>query len=142
MAILDMPEDTEVAVLEMGMNHFREIAYLSGIAHPDVAVIINIGTAHMEFLGTQQGIRQAKLEILEGMTPQGMLLLNGDDTMLRYLDVMPKQRITYFGKSEGCNVRALDVSQSEGTLHFQVEAGRLTFPVDMKLEGELHRLHW
>ena len=136
MAILDMPEDTEVAVLEMGMNHFREIAYLSRIAHPDVAVIINVGTAHIEFLGTQQGIRQAKLEILEGMTPQGMLLLNGDDTMLRYLDVMPKQRITYFGKSEGCNVRALDVSQSEGTLHFQVEAGRLTFPVDMKLEGE------
>lgn len=136
MAILDMPESTEVAVLEMGMNHFREIAYLSGIAHPDVAVIINVGTAHIEFLGTQQGIRQAKLEILEGMTPQGMLLLNGDDTMLRYLDVMPKQRITYFGKSEGCNVRALDVSQSEGTLHFQVEAGRLTFPVDMKLEGE------
>lgn len=136
MAILDMPESTEVAVLEMGMNHFREIAYLSCIAHPDVAVIINVGTAHIEFLGTQQGIRQAKLEILEGMTPQGMLLLNGDDTMLRYLDVMPKQRITYFGKSEGCNVRALDVSQSEGTLHFQVEAGRLTFPVDMKLEGE------
>ena len=136
MAILDMPEDTEVAVLEMGMNHFREIAYLSCIAHPDVAVIINIGTAHMEFLGTQQGIRQAKLEILEGMTPQGMLLLNGDDTMLRYLDVMPKQRITYFGKSEGCDIRALGVSQQDGVLNFCVQAGRLTFPVEMKLEGE------
>ena len=136
MAILGMPEDTEVAVLEMGMNHFREIAYLSGIAYPDVAVIINIGTMHIEFLGTQQGIRQAKLEILEGMTPQGMLLLNGDDTMLRYLDMVPKQRITYFGKSEGCDVRALDVSQSEGTLRFTVEAGRLTFPVEMQLEGE------
>ena len=136
MAILAMGEDTQVAVLEMGMNHFREIAYLSGIAHPDVAVIINIGTMHIEFLGTQQGIRQAKLEILEGMTPQGMLLLNGDDTMLRYLDMVPKQRITYFGKSEGCDVRALDVSQSEGTLRFTVEAGRLTFPVEMQLEGE------
>ena len=136
MAILDMPENTEVAVLEMGMNHFREIAYLSGIAHPDVAVIINVGTAHIEFLGTQQGIRQAKLEILEGMTPQGMLLLNGDDTMLRCLDMVPKQRITYFGASEGCDVRALDVSQSEGVLRFRVEAGRLTFPVEMRLEGE------
>ena len=136
MAILDMPEDTEVAVLEMGMNHFREIAYLSCIAHPDVAVIINVGTAHIEFLGTQQGIRQAKLEILEGMTPQGMLLLNGDDTMLRCLDVTPKQRITYFGASEGCDVRALDVSQEGGVLRFTVEAGRLTFPVEMKLEGE------
>ena len=136
MAILGMPEDTQVAVLEMGMNHFREIAYLSGIAHPDVAVIINIGTMHIEFLGTQQGIRQAKLEILEGMTPQGMLLLNGDDTMLRCLDVTPKQRITYFGASEGCDVRALDVSQKGGVLRFTVEAGRLTFPVEMKLEGE------
>lgn len=136
MAILDMPEDTEVAVLEMGMNHFREIAYLSCIAHPDVAVIINVGTAHIEFLGTQQGIRQAKLEILEGMTPQGMLLLNGDDTMLRCLDVTPKQRITYFGASEGCDVRALDVSQKGGVLRFTVEAGRLTFPAEMKLEGE------
>ena len=75
MAILDMPEDTQVAVLEMGMNHFREIAYLSCIAHPDVAVIVNIGTMLIEFLGTQQGIRQAKLEIVEGMPPQGMLLL-------------------------------------------------------------------
>ena len=136
MAILDMPESTEVAVLEMGMNHFREIAYLSCIANPDVAVIINIGTMHIEFLGTQQGIRQAKLEILEGMTPQGMLLLNGDDTMLRCLDVTPKQRITYFGASEGCDVRALDVSQKGGVLRFTVEAGRLTFPVEMKLEGE------
>ena len=136
MAVLAMPENTEVAVLEMGMNHFGEIAYLSQIARPDVAVIINVGTAHIEFLGTQQGIRQAKLEILEGMTPQGMLLLNGDDTMLRCLDVTPKQRITYFGASEGCDVRALDVSQKGGVLRFTVEAGRLTFPVEMKLEGE------
>ena len=50
------------------MNHFGEIAYLSQIARPDVAVIINIGTAHIEFLGTQEGIRQAKMEIVEGMT--------------------------------------------------------------------------
>ena len=138
MAVLDMPEDTEVAVLEMGMNHFREIAYLSCIAHPDVAVIINVGTAHIEFLGTQQGIRQAKLEILEGMTPQGMLLLNGDDTMLRCLDVTPKQRITYFGASEGCDVRAQDIGQKDGVLRFTVEAGRLTFAVEMKLEDEHH----
>ena len=136
MAILDMPEDTQVAVLEMGMNHFREIAYLSCIAHPDVAVIVNIGTMHIEFLGTQQGIRQAKLEIVEGMTPQGMLLLNGDDMLLRWLDVTPKQRITYFGCSDGCQVRALDVSQSGGVLKFRVEAGRLSFPVEMHLEGE------
>ena len=136
MAILAMPMDTEVAVLEMGMNHFREIAYLSNIAHPDVAVIINIGTMHIEFLGTQMGIRQAKMEIVEGMSPNGMLLLNGDDTLLRYLDQIPKQRITYFGQSEGCDVRGFDVEQNGETLRFRTEAGKLSIPVELELEGE------
>ncbi|MEF2836695.1 MAG: UDP-N-acetylmuramoyl-tripeptide--D-alanyl-D-alanine ligase [Oscillospiraceae bacterium] len=136
MAILSMPLDTEVAVLEMGMNHFREIAYLSDIAHPDVAVIINIGTMHIEYLGSQIGIRQAKMEIVEGMSSNGMLLLNGDDTLLRYLDQKPQQRITYFGSSEGCQVRAFDVRQEGDKLCFRVEAGKLSFPVELALEGE------
>ena len=136
MAILTMPMDTEVAVLEMGMNHFREIAYLSDIAHPDVAVIINIGTMHIEYLGSQLGIRQAKMEIVEGMSPNGMLLLNGDDTLLRYLDRAPKQRITYFGQSEGCNVQGFDVEQDGETLRFRAQAGKLAIPVELALEGE------
>lgn len=136
MAVLAMPEDTEVAVLEMGMNHFGEIEYLSQIAKPDVAVIINIGTMHIEFLGSQEGIRKAKMEIVEGMTPQGMLLLNGDDTLLRHLDKEPKQRITYFGQSEGCAVRGSEVKQDGDVLRFRVAAGRLDFPVEMALEGE------
>ena len=136
MAILSMPLDTEVAVLEMGMNHFREIAYLSEIANPDVAVIINIGTMHIEYLGSQIGIRQAKMEVVEGMTPNGMLLLNGDDTLLRYLDQQPVQRITYFGRSEGCSVQAFDVRQDDDKLRFRVEAGKLSFPVELNLEGE------
>ena len=136
MAILSMPLDTEVAVLEMGMNHFREIAYLSEIAHPDVAVIINIGTMHIEYLGSQLGIRQAKMEIVEGMSPNGMLLLNGDDTLLRYLDQKPQQRVTYFGSSDGCHVRACDIWQDGDKLRFRVEAGKLSFPVALTLEGE------
>ena len=136
MAILAMPEDTQVAVLEMGMNHFGEIEYLSKIAKPDIAVIINIGTMHIEFLGTQKGIRQAKMEIVKGMSPLGMLLLNGDDLLLRYLDQEPVQRITYFGQSEGCAVRAFDVQQDGEWLKFHTEAGRLRFPVELHLEGE------
>ena len=136
MAILSMPMDTEVAVLEMGMNHFREIAYLSDIAHPDVAVIINIGTMHIEYLGSQLGIRQAKMEIVEGMSSNGMLLLNGDDTLLRYLDRAPKQRITYFGQSEGCNVQGCDVEQDGEILRFRAQAGKLAIPVELALEGE------
>ncbi len=136
MAVLGMPLDTEVAVLEMGMNHFGEIAYLSDIAHPDVAVIVNIGTMHMEFLGSQEGIRKAKMEITEGMDPKGMLLLNGDDVLLRNLDRKPVQRITYYGCSDGCDIQGFDVRQEEEVLSFRAEAGRLAIPVEMSLEGE------
>ena len=136
MAVLAMPEDTQVAVLEMGMNHFREIAYLSGIAHPDIAVIVNIGTTHMEFLGSQAGIRKAKMEIVEGMDAKGLLLLNGDDVQLRHLDKQPEQRITYFGRLDGNSVQGLDTVQDGEVLRFRVEAGKLSFPVEMHLEGE------
>lgn len=136
MAILAMPLDTEIAVLEMGMNHFGEISYLSNIGHPDLAVIINIGTAHMEFLGSQEGIRKAKMEIVEGMSPTGLLLLNGDDFLLRNLDRQPQQRITYFGQSEDCDIRAVEVRQEGNLLRFRAEAGRLSIPVEMSLEGK------
>ena len=135
MAILDMPEDTQVAVLEMGMNHFREMAYLSKIGRPDLAVIVNIGTAHIEFLGTMEGIRKAKLEILEGMDPAGRLILNGDDRLLRNLPVKISQKITYYGTEENSAVRAEDVHQGIGHMTFTARAGDLSFPVEMDLEG-------
>ena len=137
MAILSMPADTQVAVLEMGMNHFREIAYLTDIAKPDVAVIINIGTMHIEHLGSRQGILQAKMEILEGMGTDGVLLLNGDDDMLRGCADTAKLRPDYFGwKNTGCHVRAENVEQTEQRLRYRAVAGDQSFPVELFLEGE------
>ena len=135
MAVLSMGEDTEVAVLEMGMNHFREIAYLSEIAKPDVGVIINVGTMHIEYLGSREGIRKAKMEIMEGMAADGQLVLNGDNDLLRNLDEIPLQPITYFGSDDGCAVQALDICQEPGLLRFAVRAGEQVFPVEMALEG-------
>ena len=136
MAVLSMEENTEIAVLEMGMNHFREIAYLSDIAKPDVGVIINVGTMHIEYLGSREGIRKAKMEIVEGMSEEGQLLLNGDNDLLRNLDVIPAQPITYFGSDDGCAVQAENVRQEPGLLTFTVRAGEASFPVEMALEGE------
>ena len=136
MAILAMPEDTEVAVLEMGMNHFREIAYLSEIANPHVAVIINIGTMHLEYLGSQEGIRKAKMEIVEGMPKDGKLLINGDDAMLQALPEAPEQAVTYFGTGENAAVRAFDVLQMEEGICFRVEAGEERFDVRIGVEGD------
>ena len=135
MAVMSMPLDTQVAVLEMGMNHFREIAYLSEIARPDVGVIINVGTMHIEFLGSREGIRKAKMEITEGMAPHAPLLLNGDNDLLRELEEVPAQPITYFGTDSGCQVWADGVQQGE-YLTFTAHRGDVQIPVKMALEGE------
>ena len=137
MALLAMPEDTEVAVLEMGMNHFREIAYLASIGRPDVAVITNIGTMHIEHLGSMQGILQAKLEILEGMQENGRIILNGDDQLLWNRHKLYPVHTRYFGiQNPECDVLGSDISQQEGILSFQVHSGSLTFPAELSLEGE------
>lgn len=136
MAILAMPENTQVAVLEMGMNHFREMAYLSGIAQPDMAVIVNIGTMHIEYLGSVEGICRAKLEILEGMQPDGELLLNGDDVMLTNLPRVPAQKVTYFGTRKNSAVWAEDVCQDGGLLRFNAHLGDTSVPIALALEGD------
>ena len=77
-----MPEH-EAAVIETGMNHFGEIRYLGEMVRPDIAVITNVGDAHIENLGnTRQGILQAKCEIFENLTQEGVAVLNGDDELL------------------------------------------------------------
>lgn len=83
LTILSMPRDTEVLVLEMGMNHFHEIERLSNIAEPDYAVITNIGESHIEYLGSREGIAQAKLEIKAGLKTAGKLLIDGDEPLLQ-----------------------------------------------------------
>ena len=136
MAILAMPEDTQVAVLEMGMNHFREIAYLTSIGRPDVAVIINIGTMHIEHLGSQEGILKAKMEIIEGMREDGRIVLNGDDPLLWGQRKNCPLRASYFGvDNEECTVKGSRVEENEGILRFWVNYGTLTFPVELALEG-------
>ena len=136
MAILDMPEDTQVAVLEMGMNHLREIAYLASIARPDVAVITNIGTMHIEHLGSQQGILQAKLEILEGMSHGGKVLLNGDDVLLWNVRRQQHMEATYFGiQNPEIEYRALEVEEKSEKLRFQAQYPGGTIPVELSLEG-------
>ena len=136
MAVLSIPEGTEIAVLEMGMNHFGEISYLTKIAQPDLAVIINIGTMHIEHLGSREGIRQAKLEILEGLKPGGKLLLNGDDDMLWPVRDELKVPYVYFGaENTACAVRASDVIMDHNGLSFRVSAGAERFAVNLALEG-------
>lgn len=139
MAVLAMPYDTQAAVLEMGMSHFGEIAYLSQVGQPDQAVIINIGTMHMENLGSQEGILQAKMEILEGLNPQGKLFLNGDDSLLYGQKETLGDRAVYFGTDRTkCSVWADRIRQEEGTVSYVAHHGEDAFTVTLPVEGLHH----
>ncbi|WP_342746200.1 UDP-N-acetylmuramoyl-tripeptide--D-alanyl-D-alanine ligase [Paenibacillus donghaensis] len=82
LTVLSMAEDTEIAVLEMGMSARGEIALLAELASPDVAVITNVGESHLLQLGSRKEIARAKLEIAEGLKPGGLLIYNGDEPLL------------------------------------------------------------
>ncbi len=141
MAILSMPEDTQVAVLEMGMNHLREIAYLASIALPDVAVITNIGTMHIEHLGSQQGILQAKLEIVEGMQKGSRVIFNGDDSLLWNVRHNMEMSVSYFGIENTENdYRAMDIEQSQGQLRFRAMTTAGDLQIQMPVEGTHYAL--
>ncbi len=85
LTLLEMRQDHLYAVIEMGASHAGEIARLVQIAKPDVAVVTNIGTAHLEGFGSVAGIAQAKSEIYAGLTSEGFAIINADD---QYADQM------------------------------------------------------
>ena len=111
LTLLRLNRDHEVCVLEMGMNHFGEIEYLSAIVEPDVAVITNIGDSHIENLGSRENILKAKCEIFTHMDPaKGFVILNGDDPLLTGLrPTLPFETVSV-GAAEGLEYRATDVS--------------------------------
>ena len=136
MAILALPEDTEVAVLEMGMNHFGEMAYLTSIAAPDIAVITHIGTMHIEHLGSREGILHAKLEILQGLRPGGHLIYNGDEPLLWNLRGSGSTAPHYFGlENPACDVKGSVRQEAEGCTELAVTAGEESFQVCLPVEG-------
>ena len=108
LTLLGLAPQHQAAVIETGMNHFGEIRYLGEMVRPDIAVITNVGDAHIENLGnTRQGILRAKCEIFEHLSPDGIAVLNGDDPLLN--TVALPQTILRCGRGENCHVRVTDV---------------------------------
>lgn len=97
-------KDHDCLIVEMGMNHFNEISYLTNIAKPNIAVITNIGTAHIGILGSRENILKAKLEILEGLDKNGLLVINNDNDMLN--SVYSKLNKEYDLKTIGINTNS------------------------------------
>ena len=95
-----------VAVVELGMNHRGEIAALAAIARPDCGVVTNVGTAHIEHLGSREEIAREKDDLLAAIPPEGTALLHGDDPLLRAEASRVRARRVTFGLEPACDVRA------------------------------------
>ena len=108
LTLLRLDHSHQAAVIETGMNHFGEIRYLGEMVRPDIAVISNIGDAHIEFLGSREGILKAKAEILENLRPGGTVILNGDDALLNTLT--PPFETLRCGQGENCAYRVTEIA--------------------------------
>jgi UDP-N-acetylmuramoyl-tripeptide--D-alanyl-D-alanine ligase len=109
-------------VVELGTNHPGEIARLAEIARPTVGVITNVGTAHIEFLGSREGIAREKGDLLPGLPESGVAVLNADDPLVLSQAARTRARVVRFGRSRAADVRAEDVAWRDGALEFRVAA--------------------
>ena len=114
--------DDEIAVWEIGMNHPGEIAALAKLAAPDVAIITNIGVAHIEFMGSREAIAEEKGALAEAVAPNGTLILNADDAFSDEISKRTRARIILAGVENG-SVRATEISQHSTGSEFTILEG-------------------
>ena len=127
--LLRMRAQHVFAAIEMGMNHRGEIAYLTQLAKPDVAVITNAGAAHIGKLGTVEAVAQAKGEIFTGLDRQGVAIINADDPYAPLWRKLAKDRqVVDFGLNDKAQVSA------------RFESDSLTSSVTLKLPGGIDRI--
>lgn len=106
LTVFRIREEHQVAVLEMGISDFGEMTRLAKIARPNICVITNIGAAHLENLGSRDGILKAKTEMFGYMDPEGTIILNGDDDKLRGFVPANGMIPVYFGLDASCPFHA------------------------------------
>jgi len=135
LTILAAEPNTDFLVLEMGMRGRGHIKTLVDIAQPDIAVIVNVGTAHIELLGSTDAILAAKAEILSNLSTSGYAILSGDDSRMAGLPTVGHQ--LFFGESQSCDVRATNVRlNAQGQASFELVHGSEHANVQLNLHGE------
>lgn len=136
LTIFKLEQEHEAAVVEMGMSAFGEIGTLTNIVRPKVGIITNIGISHIEKLGSRQNILKAKLELLEGLQPDGLLVLNGDDVMLSGAKDLLKCRTVSYGLEEGVDYQAYNIqSRGEYGIDFCIMVGEVEYRIQLPSPG-------
>ena len=136
LTLFGLTEDTQTAVIEMGMSGKGEISVLSETAKPDVAVITNIGYSHIEFFGSREAICEAKLEILDGMTDEAPLVLNADDDLLDAFTDEVRPLVFYGIDNPCCDVRGINLTEKGESTKFEILYGGKNYIAEIPTVGK------
>ncbi len=115
LTILRAGADTDVLVVEMAMRGEGQIAQLASIARPTAGLVTNVGTSHIELLGSQEAIARAKGELVRAVASEGRVFLNGDDAFSPLLAEGSPAEVVFYGLAEECQVRAVDIDTDESS---------------------------
>ena len=137
LTILAAPGDAEVIVCEMGARRIGDVAMLCEVAAPSVAVVTNVGVAHMELFGSWENIIAASAEPVGALGDDGTAILSADDPIVRGFGEHTRARVVSFGASDDADVRAEDVVlDADGRASFTLAAGDEREPVELAVPGE------
>jgi UDP-N-acetylmuramoyl-tripeptide--D-alanyl-D-alanine ligase len=109
LTLLEREAEHRFAVIEMGTNHPGEIAALAALARPTIGLITNVGSAHVEFLGSREGVAREKGALFEALPPDGVAVVNADDAQVREQAPRTRARVLLFGAAPDAEVRAVSV---------------------------------
>jgi len=135
LTMLKLRVGDQVGVLEIGMNHPGEIAPLAALARPDVAVVTNIGIAHVEYMGSREAIAQEKGTLVEALPPSGTAILNADDDFSKLIASKTKADAIYCGLADDANIRATELTQDFSGMKFQLHAFGKTVSAQLPVPG-------
>jgi UDP-N-acetylmuramoyl-tripeptide--D-alanyl-D-alanine ligase len=135
LTLLGLMPDHQWAVVEIGTNNPGEIARLTEICTPDIGVLTNIGPAHLEGLGSLDGVMREKGDLIKGLGPQGKAVLNADDPRVLQLAQETRKEVLLYGLSPDAAVRAEDISEDTQASTFALQYGPHSMPVRLNSPG-------
>lgn len=139
LTLLKMDQTTQAVVVEMGMRGLGQIRNLASIAQPELGVITNIGQAHLELLGSEANIAKAKAELLESLPPNGIAVLNGDDSWIRRMSIPHQVHPLWFGLNDsGLDYQGIVLENNGEGILFQVISKEEKFEIFLPLPGRLN----
>lgn len=137
LTVLQCTETTKYLVLEMGARGVGHIAYLCGIATPDVAMVLNVGSAHVGEFGDRDAIARAKSEIVMALRPEGIAVLNADDPRVSAMRSVTKGKVVTFGEAQSADLRLSNLTlDALARPSFTLHHGSEVADVALSLSGE------